>query len=574
MNTWAMLMILVLVLAPFHLWLTRNDLVDFHRWMCKWMQEDASIDFLKEARVEEEMAKLRKRNFNLFMRCTCHLDFILCILMFYQAWATPGLDSSVWATYCVVCYAFCTAAESIELTERFTYFCHFAALAAFISTAWSSAWVRSTMQGFHSAVRFCLVLVLLDPKITVPFQVLYTLVEVILHVCVMEEGDFWMQLASFSSGQLFVLVQTIASSIFIDLCLRGRIDAQLDTAEAESLLCGFRRVLRGVCDGDVLLDNHMNVAQESHCLKHLILTDVSLKGKSFEHLLVDDEQLVRFREFIEASNEAFQAPDSKGAAPPLCLRVSLRDAGGIRVATDIYHVPVPGIFGAHDLYHLLAFKEDPESRPQPEAGGDAVPSVLLPTWNPSDNAQSRRDSKSMLSESTGRSSQLPFCAELKEMSLLLDVDSELQDVIEAHLHFERDQQPRDLPSALHSTMPSLRKLVKPTDWEKVRSKAITFVERALRDPNLHPRVLKQMTWQLPHSCRVIAEEAAFKSFPNEEFPGKKLVWLHLKGFQPEKSHWRPFGLTGIQDTGSSGMPLTLRSRSKSKPVRPQSLTNR
>ena len=279
-----------------------------------------------------------------------------------------------------------------------------------------------------------------------------------------------------------------------------------------------------------------------------------------------------------------------------------------------------GIFGAHDLYHLLAFKEDPESRPQPEAGGDAVPSVLLPTWNPSDNAQSRRDSKSMLSESTGRSSQLPFCAELKEMSLLLDVDSELQDVIEAHLHFERDQQPRDLPSALHSTMPSLRKLVKPTDWEKVRSKAITFVEthqdkhvfgqfpwvdeevysskfyhqypegvqegdvssissptaeeRALRDPNLHPRVLKQMTWQLPHSCRVIAEEAAFKSFPNEEFPGKKLVWLHLKGFQPEKSHWRPFGLTGIQDTGSSGMPLTLRSRSKSKPVRPQSLTNR
>lgn len=48
-----MLMILVLVLEPFHLWLTRNDLVDFHRWMCKWMQEDASIDFLKEARVEE-----------------------------------------------------------------------------------------------------------------------------------------------------------------------------------------------------------------------------------------------------------------------------------------------------------------------------------------------------------------------------------------------------------------------------------------------------------------------------------------------------------------------------------------
>eukprot|EP00913_Durusdinium_trenchii_P025032 g23497.t1 len=79
--------------------------------------------------------------------------------------------------------------------------------------------------------------------------------------------------------------------------LRGLIYARLDTADAESLLSSFRRVLRGVCDGDVLLDSQMNVAQESQCLRHLILTDVSLKGKSFEHLLVDDEQRTRFREF-------------------------------------------------------------------------------------------------------------------------------------------------------------------------------------------------------------------------------------------------------------------------------------
>lgn len=48
----------------------------------------------------------------------------------------------------------------------------------------------------------------------------------------------------------------------------------------------------------------MNVAQESQCLKHLILTDVSLQGRSFEHLLLDDEQLTRFREFVEASIDA------------------------------------------------------------------------------------------------------------------------------------------------------------------------------------------------------------------------------------------------------------------------------
>lgn len=161
----------------------------------------------------------------------------------------------------------------------------------------------------------------------------------------------------------------------------------------------------------------MNVAQDSQCLRHLILSDVSLKGKSFEQLLIDDAQRLRFREFIEASNdawgrackqtrerkephrsrsllvfhvvdgptqkrendgkwsyaprpsetqfvelrvmkfsevasswsyltskskEAYQAPDAKPIAPPLCLRVSCRGSAGIRVGTDIYHVPVPG----------------------------------------------------------------------------------------------------------------------------------------------------------------------------------------------------------------------------------------
>lgn len=135
-----------------------------------------------------------------------------------------------------------------------------------------------------------------------------------------------------------------------------------------------------------------------------------------------------------------------------------------------------GLFGADEPYHLIAFKEDPESRPQPEAGEDAVPSVLLHT-NPGSHGlrKSRADSNSM-SGSTGRSQEEAFCTELKEMTLLLDVDSELLDVLEVHLGFQRDERPNDLPSALQSTMPSLRKLVKPTDWEKIRSAALKFTE--------------------------------------------------------------------------------------------------
>ncbi|CAK9034064.1 unnamed protein product [Durusdinium trenchii] len=211
-----------------------------------------------------------------------------------------------------------------------------------------------------------------------------------------------------------------------------------------------------------------------------------------------------------------------------------------------------GLFGATDPYHLIAFKEDPDSRPQLEAGDDVVPSVLLPTQGRQSPARFKRDAKSTLSGGTGRSSQLQtYFSELKEMALLVDVDSEFQDITEAHVRFQRDEQPSNVPSALRSTMPSLRKLVKPAEWEKLRSKAVKFSERGLLDPTLQPRVLKHMTLQLPgHSGWVLAEEAALTRFPNKG--AERKVWLHLKRFRPEKSPRGP--------SDGDIFPSTLRSR--------------
>ena len=46
-------------------------------------------------------------------------------------------------------------------------------------------------------------------------------------------------------------------------------------------------------------------------------------------------------------------------------------------------------------------------------------------------------------------------------------------------------------------MPSLRSLVKPTDWEKLRSVVRNFVELALVNPNLEPKLIHKMTVKLP-----------------------------------------------------------------------------
>ena len=113
-------------------------------------------------------------------------------------------------------------------------------------------------------------------------------------------------------------------------------------------------MLRGVCDGEVLLDSRMMVAQESECLKNLILTDVSLIGRPFGHLLAEDKN--RFNTFIKSS-EASCTPDSLlHLAPPFCSRVCFRGAG-LRVSADIYHVPVPGLFGVKEAHHLIALSK-------------------------------------------------------------------------------------------------------------------------------------------------------------------------------------------------------------------------
>ena len=157
-----------------------------------------------------------------------------------------------------------------------------------------------------------------------------------------------------------------------------------------------------------------------------------------------------------------------------------------------------------------------------------------------------QDSKSMLSASSGHSSCFDACVELQQMTLLVDVDTELHDVQKAHLNFarpdEQAEQTADPPSALQSNMPCLRKLVKPTDWEKVRSSIARYVDNALQDRTIPPQTLSKMTVKLPgHGGWLLVEEASM-----HQIPGSKKIWVLLNGFRPEKTRLVP-SLVGISE---------------------------
>ena len=552
MDGWVAASTLVLAWGLLHLRLTTSDLGDLRRWIESLMAAPRQqVDVLKDVRVEEEMIKIRQSNYKFITRCFSHITFLAGIGLVLHAALACRLDSVAFAGCSVVAYAqhVIVSKNLVNLTpERLkflTWLMHTMQIVLIMASGASETGFQfAVWQGFHWVTRFALIVAFLDPGFSIPFQFIFTLAEMSVYFVVFEPSS--VHLGSLFISQFFMIAINIASSVYIDLLLRRRIYALLDTADAESLVSSFRQMLRGVCDGEVLLDSHMNVAQESDCLKHLILTSVSLKGRSFERLLVPDE-VPRFSEFIKSSTESCCAPESKHSSTPGCLRVSFRGSAGIRVAADIYHVPISGLFGAREPYHLIAFKEDLECRPQPDAAEDSLPAELLLTGQSHAADFLQKDNTSVISASTGRSSCAHGCPELQEMTLLVDADTLLQDVQEAHLKFRRCEAPDDLGAGLQSSMPSLRKLVKPTDWEKIRSTVATFVERALQDPTVQSRVIKRMSLQLPgHFGRVIAEEATLKRYPRD-----RKVWLHMKGFRPEKSRRAEPFMDGIWEGGIS-----------------------
>eukprot|EP00435_Cladocopium_sp_Y103_P040555 s742_g11.t1 len=99
---------------------------------------------------------------------------------------------------------------------------------------------------------------------------------------------------------------------------------------------GFRQVLRGVCDGDVVLDRRtMTIVDDASCLQRVLKCSKNLSRSNFLDLFLDTESRDRF--------QAFLAQDTReGAAEglPRGLRVSLQGARGA-VSMDLFYTTLP-----------------------------------------------------------------------------------------------------------------------------------------------------------------------------------------------------------------------------------------
>ena len=299
-----------------------------------------------------------------------------------------------------------------------------------------------TLTAARVGGRFAVAMSLMDIKTTIPVQVLFSIAEM---------GAAWHLDGSSFYGMALVQI-TQAPIILLGVCLfefptRSRLAMLIDS---ESMVSSFRRMLRGVCDGELILDENLQIIGNTDSLTRLLMSrDIS---GDFEQLLVEGDR-GRFRHFIANVTQNPAQP-----TPP-CLRLSLQ-LHEVRVAVDLFHVRVSPLLG--EALHLLAFREDAESRLRQEARAarHEVPRMLLPS------PQRARTAGAARSCASDVSALLQICHELREMTLLVDASTTLLDVEQAHMSFSRD--------SAEDSMPSLRRIVQPTDWPSVRDLLVDF----------------------------------------------------------------------------------------------------
>lgn len=286
-------------------------------------------------------------------------------------------------------------------------------------------------------------------------------------------------------------------------------------------------MLRGVCDGDVLLNGSLEITGSSRRLSCLLSTQEELEGKSFQSLLLKEEdEQKRFNEFISR-------PSGSSEDMPACLRVSLCSASATRVGVDVYHVALPCLYGSEEVYHLLALKED-EPQPIPEAIRD-TPRTLLPT------APSVKRSASVPGEVVSRGPRhrrlsmfdsdipaLPLSClpQLSDIVMLLDASSPQKDIKQLHMNYSRSKGGRSSADG----MPSLRKLVRPTDWESVHTSVTAYAAKSGR-PSVSEKILGPVCIRRPDGPHkfMVAKQARLYFSSNKDGVASRL-WLSLSGF--------------------------------------------
>ena len=312
-------------------------------------------------------------------------------------------------------------------------------------------------------------------------------------------------------------------------------------------MAGFQKILKGLCDGSLMLNPEMRVSGSPSCLQRLLSTQKNFEGTNFSSLIAGHENQKKFATFVSTSASS-QANHSESSAPS-CLRISLTEAGQV-VPVDVFHARLPGLFGADQPHHILAFVEDTAGREAPPAthgfpewhqSHGRASSRRWPFSLPSESLMSSQSQGSEAASTAGAPSNqvLEVLQELAEATFLVDPCSPDGDLLEAHLKFNKTH-PAQQP-------PSLRMLSKVSEWDDLQMLMRTYAMGVLQGAPDLPVALHSMQIRVPGAPRKLLKARQVRlSLANRsrEFGQPLFLYLHLKNFN--KKDARPSYLTRLQ----------------------------
>ena len=319
------------------------------------------------------------------------------------------------------------------------------------------------------------------------------------------------------------------------------------------MMAGIQKILKGLCDGSLVLDSKMMVRGSPSCLQRLLSTEKNFEGINFSSLIDCTESKERFDTLVSTSARS-QSNDAE-AAPPSCLRVSLSD-GGQHVPVDVFHAVLPGLFGAEEPHHILALVEDTGRREAPLSTHGFPDWHQIPQRNPS-----RRWPFSLPSESAGSSSRsegvstararsnevLEVLQDLAEATFLVDPCSPDVDLVEAHLKFDRRSPTQQAPS--------MRMLSKINEWDEFQRLLRAYAMSMLQGGPDLPVALQAMQVRIPGAPRKLLKARHVRlSLANRsrELGQPVFLYLHMKNFNKKEA--RPNYVSGLQQEALREQP--------------------
>ena len=293
------LMAWALVVVVGHCWATAEDARSLTQQVWAYISKNFFCHKDSTKRVDAAMNRLREENYVMVCRVTQHVnlfamplvpvcyrhDALLCIynvLSFLPGWLV---------TVAVV------SGHLRVSTQRLRYLFVFYYLLSFSAT-WSlppddkSAWIEKLL----SVAQFWAVVSFVDSSVHIPAQLLFTMFVVARRVFHHGVDSSTLQFA-LAQSCFFLIVS--ATSLVLECTLRDRLAAQFGTADAEHMTQSFGRMLRGVCDGELLLDDQLRIQGSGGGLRRILSTREDLSGVSFTKLLAQEgDELNRFEHFI------------------------------------------------------------------------------------------------------------------------------------------------------------------------------------------------------------------------------------------------------------------------------------